>query len=89
MRILKTLALGAVFAIGASAAMADKLPLGSISKYLNAMSTAKGEFTQINNDGTISTGTIYIKRPGRVRFAGKLWGLGCLDRPTFPVKSRR
>ena len=68
MRILKTLALGAVFAIGASAAMADKLPLGSISKYLNAMSTAKGEFTQINNDGTISTGTIYIKRPGRVRF---------------------
>ena len=68
MRILKTLALGAVFAIGASAAMADKLPLGSISKYLNAMSTAKGEFTQINNDGTISTGTIFIKRPGRVRF---------------------
>jgi len=68
MRILKTLALGAVIAIGASAAMADKLPLGSISSYLNAMSTAKGEFTQINNDGTISTGTIYIKRPGRVRF---------------------
>ena len=68
MRILKTLALGAVFAIGASAAMADKLALGSISSYLNAMSTAKGEFTQINNDGTISTGTIYIKRPGRVRF---------------------
>ncbi|MEQ6203184.1 outer membrane lipoprotein carrier protein LolA [Sulfitobacter sp. HNIBRBA2951] len=68
MRILKTLALGAAIAIAASGAMADKLPLGSISKYLNAMSTAKGDFTQINSDGTISTGTIYIKRPGRVRF---------------------
>ena len=32
------------------------------------MRTAKGAFTQINDDGTISTGTIYIKRPGRVRF---------------------
>lgn len=68
MRFMKTIMLGAVFAISASAAVADKLPLGSISSYLNAMSTAKGEFTQINSDGTISTGTIYIKRPGRVRF---------------------
>nr|WP_232222888.1 outer membrane lipoprotein carrier protein LolA [Sulfitobacter guttiformis] len=48
--------------------MADKLPLGNISSYLNAMTTAQGAFTQINGDGTISTGTIYIKRPGRVRF---------------------
>lgn len=68
MRFLKTITLGAVFALTASVAMADKLPLRSISSYLNAMTTAKGEFTQINGDGTISTGTIYIKRPGRVRF---------------------
>lgn len=32
------------------------------------MKTAIGEFTQINDDGTISTGRILIKRPGRVRF---------------------
>ena len=32
------------------------------------MTTARGEFTQINADQTISTGTIYIKRPGRIRF---------------------
>ena len=32
------------------------------------METAQGDFTQINDDGSISTGTIYIKRPGRVRF---------------------
>jgi outer membrane lipoprotein-sorting protein len=52
----------------ASPVLADKLPLNTISKYLNGLSTAKGAFTQINDDGTISTGTIYIKRPGRVRF---------------------
>ena len=49
-------------------AAADKLPLNAISGYLNDLKTAKGEFTQINDDGSISTGTIYIKRPGKVRF---------------------
>ena len=49
-------------------AQAEKLSLNAISKYLNGMKTATGEFTQINDDGTISTGQIYIKRPGRVRF---------------------
>lgn len=50
------------------AAAAQKLPLGDISAYLNKLQTAQGEFTQINDDGSISTGTIYIKRPGKVRF---------------------
>ena len=63
----------AVFAVGISLAAAlpaaaQKLSLGAISGYLNDLQTAKGEFTQINDDGTISTGTLYIKRPGRVRF---------------------
>jgi len=52
----------------ASPAAAEKLPLNAISSYLNAMKTAQGDFTQINDDGSISTGTIYIKRPGKVRF---------------------
>lgn len=47
---------------------ADKLPLSEISAYLNALRTAQGAFTQINDDGTISTGEIFIKRPGRMRF---------------------
>lgn len=68
MRFIKTLTLGAAIAFAATAAMAQQIPLGNISQYLNAMTTAEGEFTQINSDGTISTGTIYIKRPGRVRF---------------------
>ncbi|WP_103762963.1 LolA family protein [Roseovarius confluentis] len=52
----------------ATPAMAQKLSLNEISQYLNSFSSATGEFTQINDDGTISTGQIYIKRPGRVRF---------------------
>ncbi|MDF1854592.1 outer membrane lipoprotein carrier protein LolA [Pseudooceanicola sp.] len=47
---------------------AEKLPLGQISGYLNAMTTAQSKFTQVNDDGSITTGTLYIKRPGRVRF---------------------
>lgn len=50
------------------AAAAEQLSLGEISGYLNQLRTAKGDFTQINDDGSISTGTVYIKRPGKVRF---------------------
>lgn len=49
-------------------ALADKIPLSEMSRYLNGFQTAKGSFTQINSDGTIATGTIFIHRPGRVRF---------------------
>lgn len=49
-------------------ALADKIPLKTLSGYLNALKTAKGDFTQINADGTVTTGEILIKRPGRIRF---------------------
>lgn len=67
MRITRiaTLALGL---LAGQSAWADKLPLGEISAYLNALQTAEGTFTQINDDGTTSTGKLYIKRPGKMRF---------------------
>ncbi len=66
---LKHIFLAPVLALSlATSAQADKLSLNALSKYLNAMKTAKGAFTQINDDGTIATGTIYIKRPGKIRF---------------------
>jgi outer membrane lipoprotein-sorting protein len=69
MRILSTAVLSFGLALVLPlAAAAQKLPLNDISAYLNKLQTAKGEFTQINDDGSISTGTIYIKRPGKVRF---------------------
>lgn len=49
-------------------ALAERLPLSAISNYLNKLKTAEAEFTQINDDGTISTGKLYIKRPGKMRF---------------------
>lgn len=58
----------AVTALSAAPALADKIPLSDISAYFNSFLTAEAAFTQINGDGTISTGTLFIKRPGRVRF---------------------
>ena len=52
----------------AGKASAQQLSLAEISNYLNRLQTAQGGFTQINGDGTLSTGQIYIKRPGRIRF---------------------
>ena len=58
----------ALAALAATPAAAQQIPLTELSNYLNALQPAQGGFTQINGDGTISTGEIYIKRPGRVRF---------------------
>lgn len=52
----------------AAQAMAQPISLDRLSQYLNALTTAEARFTQINGDGTISTGKLYINRPGRVRF---------------------
>ena len=57
----------ALFTLGAPA-LAAPIPLAELSKYLNSLSTAEADFTQVNADGTIATGRIYIRRPGRVRF---------------------
>lgn len=65
MRILLVPVLWAALSLPA---LADKIPLGQLSNYLNGLTTAQSEFTQINADGSISTGTFYIKRPGRARF---------------------
>ena len=52
----------------AGPAFAQRIALDEISRYFNSFSTAQGDFTQINPDGSISTGRIYMRRPGRVRF---------------------
>lgn len=51
-----------------SFAMAKGPSLTEISSYLQGLSTAEGRFRQINPDGTQSTGTFYLHRPGRMRF---------------------
>lgn len=49
-------------------AHADKIALGDLDRYLNGLTTVESPFTQVNADGTIATGRLFIKRPGRVRF---------------------
>ena len=66
---IRSLALAPALILGlAFPALAEKIPLNEISNYLNSLKTMTGAFTQVNNDGSISTGTVYIQRPGRVRF---------------------
>lgn len=68
-KIALALLLAPLIALSASAGWAsEKLPLSAISDYLNGLKTAQGPFTQINDDGSLSTGTLYIHRPGRMRF---------------------
>jgi outer membrane lipoprotein-sorting protein len=57
-----------VLLLAAAPLRAQELSLNEISRYLNSLQTAKSEFTQVNDDGSVATGTLYIRRPGRVRF---------------------
>ncbi|WP_308915841.1 outer membrane lipoprotein carrier protein LolA [Jannaschia sp. LMIT008] len=45
-----------------------EISVSAISRYLNDLSAVRAEFTQINADGSISTGDLAIHRPGRARF---------------------
>ncbi|NIZ12963.1 outer membrane lipoprotein carrier protein LolA [Phaeobacter sp. HF9A] len=62
------LALGASALASTAASAAEKLSLNEISAYLNSFRTAKAAFTQVNDDGSLATGELYIRRPGKVRF---------------------
>ncbi|HBS49425.1 MAG TPA: cell envelope biogenesis protein LolA [Rhodobacteraceae bacterium] len=46
----------------------EKLSLAEISAYLDDLRTVQSPFTQVNDDGSLSTGRLWLKRPGRARF---------------------
>ena len=52
----------------ASPVAAEKISLNEISSYFNAMTTAQAQFSQITDTGETSTGRLFIRRPGRIRF---------------------
>ena len=62
------LAIPLVLAAIGGRAMADELSLDQISDYFNGLGDVRAEFTQYNADGSNTGGTLYIKRPGRIRF---------------------
>ncbi len=66
---MKQIAFALALTLAAPAAWAaEKLPLSQISNYLNQMKTAQTTFTQVNDDGSLSTGKLWLERPGKMRF---------------------
>jgi outer membrane lipoprotein-sorting protein len=57
---------GSAFAAGLSAQ--DKTDVRRIESYLNAITTLKSRFIQRASTGNLASGTVYISRPGRMRF---------------------
>ena len=62
------LAIPLVLAALGGRAMADELYMSEVSDYFNRLGYETADFTQYNADGTTTGGTLYIKRPGRIRF---------------------
>ena len=59
----------ALFGLGIAGIPARaQVPLEQLSTYFNGIRTLEAGFAQTNADGTSSTGTLYIRRPGRARF---------------------
>jgi outer membrane lipoprotein-sorting protein len=58
----------AIAAICIAAPAVAEISVSEISSYLNSFQTAKADFTQVNSDGSLSTGVLSIRRPGRARF---------------------
>ena len=52
----------------ASPLVAEKISIDRLSSYLDGLKTVVAKFTQISSDGSLSTGALFIKRPGRIRF---------------------
>ena len=44
------------------------IPLDRISAYIQSIGTAETDFTQVNPDGSISSGRVFLHRPNRMRF---------------------
>jgi outer membrane lipoprotein-sorting protein len=58
-----------LFALGLSGVPARaQVPLARLSTYFNGIRTLEADFVQLNDDGTRSSGTLYMRRPGRARF---------------------
>jgi outer membrane lipoprotein-sorting protein len=69
MRTLFAVLLSAVALLFAAALPAQaQVGVPEIEKYFNAIRTLKARFVQTNPNGSIIQGTLYVRRPGRMRF---------------------
>jgi outer membrane lipoprotein-sorting protein len=61
-------AMGAVLPPAAALTAQDTADLRRISAYLTGIRTMAARFRQISSDGTTATGSLWMARPGRMRF---------------------
>lgn len=67
----KTLLTVFIIALFGAPVRAEKISLSNLSSYLESIKKVSGNFTQINSDKTVSTGRIFLFRPGRMRMEYK------------------
>jgi len=61
-------ALSAIVLLFATLPAQAQTGVPEIEKYLNSIRTVKARFVQSNPNGSIAQGTLYVRRPGRMRF---------------------
>ena len=47
----------------------DAAAVAGVGRYLNSLRTLKARFIQVGPDGAVTQGTMWLQRPGRMRFA--------------------
>ena len=67
MRTLLAIAAGLALALAASGAQAQA-SAQDVERYINSIRTAQARFVQSNPNGSVVQGTLYVRRPGRMRF---------------------
>ena len=68
MRILVIAILTALVAFAAALPAQAQTGVPELEKYINSIRTMKARFVQSNPNGSIVQGTLYVRRPGRMRF---------------------
>jgi outer membrane lipoprotein-sorting protein len=65
----RALAVTALLAAGPVSAATPSPDLARLKAHLTAVQTMTAQFTQTDDKGQVDTGTLQMKRPGRIRFA--------------------
>jgi outer membrane lipoprotein-sorting protein len=66
--LLAVLSAVALLVVTALPARAQDVSKADIEKYFNSIRTLKARFVQSNPNGSVVLGTLYVRRPGRMRF---------------------
>ncbi len=69
--LLAAITLPILSATAAPLTTSDKKDIARVEDYLNGISSLKAKFLQVNAEGQIAEGDVFMRRPGRMRFEYK------------------